>query len=55
MSVYLPVSQRRPYADVEGCLVSSFMQGLADIRYIKCTYKVGDKTSFFEKNERDNK
>jgi hypothetical protein len=51
-SVYLIVSQWRPYPDVEGCLVINFMQGLAnlvDVRCIKCTCKLGDWTSFFGK------
>jgi len=49
MSVYLPVSRWWPYPDIEGCLVISFVQGLAnlvDVRYIKCTCKGGDMTSF---------
>jgi len=48
-SVYVPVSRLRPYPDVEGCLVISFVHGLAnlvDVKCIKCTCKGGDWTSF---------
>jgi len=51
-SVYLLVSHWRPYPDVEGCLVISFVQvltNLVDVRCIKCTCKGGDWTSFFRK------
>jgi len=50
-SVYLTVSWWRPYPDVEGCLMISFMQVLAnlvDVRYIKCSCKVGNWTSYFK-------
>jgi len=49
-SVYLPVSLCQPYPNIKGCLVISFMQVLenvVDVRYIKCTCKVGNRTSFF--------
>jgi hypothetical protein len=53
----LPVSRWRPYPDVEGCLVISFVhvsETLVDVRCIKCTYKGGDWTSFSGKKEEDN-
>jgi hypothetical protein len=56
-SVYLPVCRWKPYPDVEGCLVISFVQVLAnlvDVRCIKCTCKGGDWTSFSRKKEEDN-
>jgi hypothetical protein len=49
-SVYLPVSRWRPYPDVEGCLVISFVQvvaNLVDVRYIKWSCKVSNRTSYF--------
>jgi len=56
-SVYLLVSQWRPYPDIEGYLMISAVHVLAnlvDVRCIKCTYKGGDWTSFSEKEEEDN-
>jgi len=54
-SVYLPVSRERPYPDVEGCLMISFVQvfaNLVDAGYIKCSFKVGNQTSLFRKKMR---
>jgi hypothetical protein len=54
-SVYLPVSRWRPYPDVEGCLVISFVQVLANlvkVKCIKCTCKGGDWTRFSRKNRK---
>jgi hypothetical protein len=56
-SVYFPVSRWKPYPDVEGCLVISFVQvltNLVDVRCIKCTCKGGNWTSFSGKKEEDN-
>jgi hypothetical protein len=49
------VSRERPYPDVEGCLMISFVQvfaNLVDAGYIKCSFKVGNQTSLFRKKMR---
>jgi len=56
-SIYLPVSKFRPYPDIERCLVISFVQVLAnlvDVRYIKCSCNVGNRTSYFREIKKMN-